>query len=77
MNTVRQYVDHRVQQNVIVIPELARLNWRDRMALRFAIWAIEHTVRRSESYSEHTIRQHTDAEIARREQASMHWLPPR
>ncbi|AQP48553.1 hypothetical protein BW730_14635 [Tessaracoccus aquimaris] len=62
---------------VIVVPSLDRLPWRDRWALRLSLWVIERTVHPSQPHLDAQLWRASQREVARRETASLHWLPPR
>ncbi|GAA3873649.1 hypothetical protein [Tessaracoccus defluvii] len=62
---------------VIVLPEPARLSWRDRAALGVSIWLIEHAVTPGQSHAEQSLERHTADQVAQRELRSLGWLPPR
>lgn len=70
-------VNRNQHSTVIVVPELERLNWRDRVALRMSIWLIERTFERSQSHEEMLLERHAAEQVTRRELASLTWLPPR
>lgn len=65
------------QHTVIIVPELDRLGWVDKVTLRMSIWLIRRTVNRSQSHSERLIEQHADNQVLQREIRSLRWLPPR
>ncbi|GEM_PF-4695127 len=75
--THRPTVSRSTENTVIVVPELARLGWRDRIALKVGIWVIEHTVHPGTGHAEEMLRLHAADEVASRELRSLHWLPPR
>lgn len=78
MNVTQSIIVNRSDQStVIVFPELARLRWHDRLALSVSIWVLEHTFARSQSHSEMLLERHAAEQVARRELASLKWLPPR
>lgn len=78
MSITQSSVRTHVKQNtIIVVPELDRLGWVDKVTLRMSIWLIQRTVNRSQSHSERLIKQHTDNQVLQRELRSLRWLPPR
>lgn len=62
---------------IIVVPETARLGWRDRMTLRASLWLLERATRPALDHSRHQLERHAALQVQRRELASLSWLPPR
>lgn len=64
-------------QDVIIIPQLDRLSWRDRIALRLSLWVIQRAIETGPTHLAAAIGNRNDVDRERRELAYLRLLPPR